>query len=151
YADPYCNLALLWEAAGQTERARSTWRRYLELGSAGQNLCAQRARVQLGLPEVSEAPGELAEAERQAAPARPGQPRPAVTPPGREVSVFLGCPGQAERTCPPVQALVDERRGLTLLVEGPVITQVVLTSPAPQATAKGIRIGASEEQIWKSY
>jgi predicted Zn-dependent protease len=151
YADPYCNLALLWEAAGQTDRARTAWRRYLELGSTGQNACAQRARAQLGLLEGGEAPGELAEAERKAAPVRPGQPRTAVKQPGRAVSIFPGCLGQADHTCPSVQALVDERRGLTLLVEGQVITQVVLASPAPQATAKGIRIGYSEEQVWKSY
>lgn len=151
YADPYCNLALAWEAMGQPDRAQSAWRRYLELGSTGQNPCAQRARAQLGRPEGSAAPGALAEAERQAAPVRPGQARTAITQPGREVSVFLGCPGQVERTCPPVQALVDERRGLTLLVEGPVITQVALASPATQSTAKGIRIGHSEEQIWQHY
>jgi predicted Zn-dependent protease len=151
YADPYCNLALLWEAAGQTDRARTAWRRYLELGSTGQNTCAQRARAQLGLLEGGEAPGELAEAERQAAPVRPGQLRTAIKQPGREVSIFPGCLGQADPTCPSVQALVDERRGLTLLVEGQVITQVVLASPALQATVKGIRIGYSEYQVWKYY
>jgi len=151
YADPYCNLALLWEAAGQTDRARTYWRQYLELGSTGHNTCAQRARAQVDLPEGSEASGELADAERKAAPVRPGQPRTAVTQPGHEVSVFSGCLGQADRTCPSVQALVDERRGLTLLVEGQLITQVVLASPAPQATAKGIRIGDTEDKVWKYY
>jgi len=151
YADPYCNLALLWEAAGQTDRARTAWRRYLALGSTGQNTCARRARASLGLPEDGAARSELVEAERQAAPIRPGQLRTAVAQPGHEVSVFPGCLGQADQTCPSVQAWVDERHGLTLLVEGQVITQVVLTSPATQATAKGIRIGAAEDQVLKNY
>ena len=151
YADPYCNLALLWEVTGQTDRARTAWRRYLELGSTGANPCARHARAQVGLLEGSEAPGELADAERKAAPVRPGQSRTAVMQPGREIPVFPGGLGQADPTGPSVQALIDEHRGLTLLVEGQVITQVVLASPASQATAKGIRIGNTEDQVWKYY
>jgi len=77
--------------------------------------------------------------------------RAALPQAGREVPVFLGCPEHVGRPCAPVQAVVDEGRGVTLLVEGQMITQVVLTSPTTQATAKGIRVGASMEQVWQRY
>lgn len=151
YADPYCNLAFAWDALGHAQRARSAWQRYLELGSAGPTLCAQQARAQLGLQEDVDASSTLAAAERQVAPGQPGQLRAALPQAGREVPVFLGCPEHVGRPCAPVQAVVDEGRGVTLLVEGQMITQVVLTSPTTQATAKGIRVGASMEQVWQRY
>lgn len=151
YADPHCNLARVWEAERQIDRARAAWQRYLDLGGNGQNTCARLARSQLGLAAGHEPASTQAQAEQQAAPVWPGQALTVVAPPEHEVSLSPRCTGPAERSCPSVRLWRYDRRGLTVLVEGQVITQVVLTSPATQTTAKGVRIGTTEAQVRGSY
>jgi Tetratricopeptide repeat len=151
YADPYCNLGVLWEEKGETDQARVAWQHYARRMGSGSNACAQLARSRLGLLGESNRDDHRTEAERVPVPVRPGQLLPVLAKADRDVVLFRVCAGQDVGSCPPVRALVCDHSGLTGLVAGHVIGQVVFSNPSTQTTAKGIGIGQAEDEVRERY
>ena len=96
-------------------------------------------------------PMQALDAERAAAPVRLGVSPTSVGKPVREIPLSPQCTGYDQRACPPAKVIIAERPGLTILVEGQIITQVVRTGSTTHTTAQGIRIGHSEAQVQQSY
>lgn len=152
YAEPYCNLALLHESQAAPAVARTAWQHYHRLRGAGTQRCARLARQRLGLPEATEATtSRQAEAERAVLPLAPGQPLGARLAPEHTVTLLPLCAAREAPACPQLQVLGYEQGAMTVQVEDHTITQVVLSHPTRRATAQGIRLAQTEDDVWQRY
>lgn len=151
YADPHCNLALLQETQGQAAQAHPAWQQYHKLGGAGTQRCARLARERLGLSDGAGLSEKQAGAERAALPLQPGQPLGAWAKPQRAVALFPLCVPREERPCPQLQMVRYGQEGITVLVDGQTITQVAISSPSTRATAQGIHLHHTDEDVRRRY